>query len=429
MLRDKTKVQPPRGTQDLFEGDLKKIEFIISLVSRVARSYGFTKVDTPVLEHVDIFDLTSPINPDKCYIFKDKSGRDLTLRPDLNAPISRAVVNNLLSCPLPIKLFSTAKVFRYRHSAKREFRMWGLECFGAADPKADAEILRIAADVLEEIGLSRVEVEYSSLGVYRKCLNELVPERGHAQLLYDLRFEKAADQYEAMLSYGLPERDAGLLAEMLKQTDQDASFSMLREAASRFKSLKGEIEEIELFRGCLASCGLEESKFNLGNLHGTGFYSGLTYRLKLSGQELADGGRYDHFIEKLSGKRIPATGLGLGIERLIRLAESQGMRLGGTKEESGIYIITDERTSAIIRPVLKKLRSRGCPVETETLKQKRQQAIRYAKFKSYKYAVFITSEGELITLEILHLAENDHSARKEIKGPEKLYDALSNLLL
>jgi len=438
MSNDKTRVQPPRGTRDLFEEDLKKIEFVISVISRVARSYGFTRVDTPVLEHLDVFSLTSPVDLEKCYIFQDKSGRDLILRPDINTPLSRVVVNNFLSTPLPIKLFFVDKVFRYRHSSKREFRMLGLENFGVSGPQADAEIVKLTADILEEIGFSEYEVEYNNLQIYHKYLKESLTSHGlsidSSKLLYDLRFAKSLEGKLSLLSScGLSKGEIDLFAEMICQEKDSDSYSVLEKVASHSDVLGEELAATKEFRDSLAAYGLRGLRLNLGNLHGTGFYSGLAYRIRLDGisQEIADGGRYDNFVECLSGKQLPATGLGLGIERLIKLAESQNIRLAEKTGENGILIASDEQAMIAIIPLLKSLRSHGQPVEIDLSRQKRSHSIRYGRFKGYKYAVFIASHAvhsQALTLDIVRLTGEECSEKIKVENVKQLFASLKKIL-
>lgn len=437
-MKDKAKIQPPRGTRDLFEDDLKKIEFVISVVSRLARSYGFMRVDTPVLEHLDVFRLTSPVDIEKCYMFQDKSGRDLILRPDINAPLSRVVVNNFLSTPLPIKFFFVDKVFRYRHSSKREFRMLGLESFGVNGPQADAEIVKLTADILEEIGFNRYEVEYNNLQIYYKYLKEFLTSCGASidsfRLLHDLRFAQSLeDKLSLLSSCGLPKGKVDLFAEMICQDKNADSYSVFEKAASCSDALSEELEITKAFRDSLAAYGLRDLRLNLGNLHGTGFYSGLAYRVRLDGasREIADGGRYDNFVECLSAKQLPATGLGLGIERLIRMAESQNIRLAQKTGESGILIIGDEQAMIAINPLLKSLRRYGQPVEIDLLRQKRSHSIRYGRFKGYKYAVFATAEAvnlQALNLDIVHLTGEERSEKIKAENARQLFVSLEKIL-
>lgn len=434
------RVQPPKGTRDLFENDFSKIEFISSILFRRARSYGFGRIDIPVFEHLDVFNLTSPVNPEKCYIFSDKAGRDLILRPDINAPISRLVVNNFSSAQMPLRFFFSDKVFRYRNSARREFRMFGLETYGIAEPIADAEILRVVADIIEEVGFPGYEIEYSNLRIYDRFINEVATQYGLSinidELLYNLRLSSGPDKMAILLaSYGLPADVVKLLMSMLFCPSEDIeNYKVLKNIAHHSVALQEELDKTVAFREALTDYHLSKIRFNISNLHGSGFYSGFTYRVTPSGcdQEIADGGRYDTFTELLGGKSIPATGIGFGVERLIRFAESRGLNVSSTDSLPPILVIFKGREEAIkLRPMLKTARSSGLLIEEEIYKRKKDKTIRYAKSKGCRLAVFVSYTGgypEKIELEIFHLSGVSKTENIIIENAEMFSEFLTKRL-
>lgn len=432
-------MQPPKGTRDLFEADLAKIEFVQSRLFSVARSYGFSRVDTPVFEHLDIFDLTAAVNREKCYIFPDQAGRELILRPDINAPLSRLVVNNFSSAPLPIRLFFAGKVFRYRRSVRREFRMFGLETYGLAAPSADAEILRATADIIADLGFPGYEVEYSNLRIYHRFLAETAAVRklslNPTDLLHQLRVARERAAILAVLgSCGLPGDAVDTVVSLLLDAAGDAeSHDALSQAARRSAALQEELMQAIAFRRALADYGLHSVRFNSRNLHGAGFYSGLTYRVTPTGcsRELADGGRYDSFVERLGGRPMPATGLGLGLERLITLAEEQGLTIDAARTDRRMMVVCCSREVAVrLRPLLSTLRQSGRVVEEELCERKRRKTILYAQGRGYCQVVFISSTGltpAKFKLEIVPLAQRSERETIVTESAEQLLNVL-NLL-
>jgi len=435
MSKERNRVQPPRGTQDLFDDYLKKIERVTAVMTKVARSYGFCRVDTPVLEHLEVFTITDSARVEKCYTFKDKSGRDLVMRPDINAPLSRFVINNCLSEPVPIKLFFVDKVFRYRHSRKREFRMFGVESFGDASFDADAEGIRLVSEIVEELGLPEIMVEYANPQIYYKYLEELLlkrhlPVEDAPNLLRELRFAKTPEQkIFAMTARSLGQNEIDQLMLMLEQNTDTDSFSVLNAAAGNSDVLAQELVEIERFRDTLAACGLSRFGFNLGALHGAGFYSGVTYQLRFQGTDLevGDGGRYDNFVELLSGKKLPATGIGLGVERLIRFCDELGISIVNPK--SGVLVVTSDTVS--IRPVLKELRAAGAIIECVVPCDKRPVTVHYGRSKGYKFIVFLSTSTDgsgLFSLETVDVGANEKYTAVQKVNMSQLRDILSKVL-
>ncbi|MDO8658122.1 MAG: HisS family protein [Candidatus Levybacteria bacterium] len=400
-----TRIEPPkspRGTEDLFEPQLLKIEAVTGRLFKEARAWGFTRIDLPTFEHDEVFRRTAEFSEDTSYLFSDKSGRPLVLRPDINAPITRAVINNLSSAPSPIKLFFADKVFRYRHVSKREFRMFGLETYGVSSPLADAEVLRVAANVVEDLGFSGYEIEYGNLQIYYKFLQEIV---GRIQnppdsrtLFHKLRSAKDMSLATSILkdSNVTSEDSEKLLTMLFSSGKDDESFSILETLSRGSKAIEEELEKTKRFREALQEFDLNNTRLSLSNLHGNGFYSGFTYRLTPGGSPmpLVDGGRYDTMAESLGGNKTPATGLGLGIERLIYLAEQQNILIGESQSRKGVIIsFEQDQLRADLRPILQAARENGFILEEELVKRKPGQMRRYAANKGYQHAISVSEQN------------------------------------
>lgn len=427
----------PRGTEDLFEPQLLKIEAVTSRLFKEARAWGFTRIDLPTFEHDEVFRRTAEFSEDTSYLFSDKSGRPLVLRPDINAPITRAVINNLSSTPAPIKLFFADKVFRYRHASKREFRMFGLETYGVSSPLADAEVLRIAANVVEDLGFPGYEIEYGNLQIYYKFLQEIV---GKIQNPPDSRtlFHKLRSAKDVSLAAGIlkdsnvPSEDSEKLLIMLFSSGKDdESFSILTALSRDSKAIEEELGKTKRFKEALQEFGLDNTRLSIGNLHGTGFYSGFTYRLTpgKSPMPLVDGGRYDTMAESLGGNQTPATGLGLGIERLIYLAEQQNIPIGESQAKKGVIIsFEQDQLRSDLRPILQAARENGFILEEELVKRKPGQVRRYGANKGYQHAVFISEQnvdGKNVYQAKVHFLEQGNKEQVFIMESK---DSLMNLL-
>lgn len=394
--------RPPQGTGDLFEPQLLKIEAVTDRLFKAARAWGFTRIDLPTFEHDEVFRRTAEFSEDTSYLFSDKSGRPVVLRPDINAPITRAVINNLASAPAPVKLFFADKVFRYRHASRREFRMFGLETYGISSPLADAEILRVAADAVEDTGFPGYEIEYGNLQIYYKFLQEAIGKVQNAPdprtLLYQLR--SASDMSSAvniLEDSNIPHDNSEKLLIMLSSSGKDdESFDVLSTLSHHSKALESELEKTIDFKKALKEYNLDNSRFSLSNLHGTGFYSGFTYRLTPGGSSipLADGGRYDTMAENLGGNPTSSTGLGLGIERFIDLAEQQNLTIIDSQSRRGVIIAFEQdQLRSDLRPVLRNARKNNLTLEEELIKRKPGRTRSYGATKGYRHAIFVSEQN------------------------------------
>lgn len=427
----------PRGTEDLFEPQLLKIEVVTDRLFRTARAWGFTRIDLPTFEYDEVFRRTAEFSEDTSYLFTDKSGRSLVLRPDINAPITRAVINNLSSAPTPIKLFFADKVFRYRHASRREFRMFGLETYGVSSPLADAEVLRVAADVVEETGFPGYEIEYGNLQVYYKFLQEII---GRIQnppdsrtLLYQLRSVNDRSSAVNMLrDSNVPGDDSEKMLTMLFSSGKnDESFDILATLSRDSQAIEEELESTKKFKEALQEYGLDNTRFSLRSLHGTGFYSGFTYRLTPEGSSmpLTDGGRYDTMAKSLGGNDTPAAGLGLGVERLIDLAEQQNIAIIDSQTRRGVIVVFEQgQLRSDLKSILKIARENGLILQEELVKRKPGQTRRYGASKGYQHAIFISEQnvdGRKVYQTKVHSLEKDGKEQTFVLESK---DSVMNLL-
>ena len=178
-------MQPVRGTHDLLPDEYRRFAHVIDAARDVARLYGYREMATPIFEFTELFARgigeTTDVVSKEMYTFQDRGGESLTLRPEYTAGICRAFVSNgELAQQLPLKLFAAGPMFRYERPQKgrqRQFHQIDLEVLGAPEPGADIEVISVAADILERLGiLDRCVLKLNSLGdpesrtVYRKEL-------------------------------------------------------------------------------------------------------------------------------------------------------------------------------------------------------------------------------------------------------------------
>ncbi|PKM86961.1 MAG: histidine--tRNA ligase, partial [Firmicutes bacterium HGW-Firmicutes-12] len=162
----------PRGTNDFLPGQIKKWQKLESLLQHISLLYGFDEIRTPIFEHTELFlrsvGETTDIVEKEMYTFQDRGERSLTLRPEGTAPTVRAFVENkLFAEALPSKLYYLGPMFRYdrpQAGRYRQFHQYGVEVIGSADPGIDAEVIAMAVDIFNRLGLKGLAVELNSVG-------------------------------------------------------------------------------------------------------------------------------------------------------------------------------------------------------------------------------------------------------------------------
>lgn len=313
------KIQPVRGTHDLIGDDARTHLAIAESARNVAERYGFAPIATPIFEFTEVFQRTlgdtSDIVTKEMYTFDDRGGDSLTLRPEGTAGIARAFISAGLQNELPLKCFYHGPMFRHERPQKgrqRQFHQFGVELIGVAEPAADVEVIAMAADVLDSLGiLPDTKLELNTLGDARS------KEQYRAALVE--YFSDVADQLSEE-SKGRLERNPLRILDSKDRGDRalvaDAPVFddyMTEEAAAFFAALQDGLDTV----------GVAYTR-NPHIVRGLDYYSHTAFEfttqtLGAQGAVLA-GGRYDGLIETMGGPKTPGVGWGAGVERLAMMA-------------------------------------------------------------------------------------------------------------
>src|SRR6476661_9263153 len=166
-------LQPARGTHDLIGAEFRRHHLVIETARRIATLYGFEEWATPIFEDTRVFSRglgdTSDVVSKEMYVFEDRGGESVTLRPENTAGVCRALVTNgLTQSNLPRKVFYAGPMFRYERPQKgryRQFHQIGIELLGVATPQADIEVIALGQRILGALGIAeRVVLELNTLG-------------------------------------------------------------------------------------------------------------------------------------------------------------------------------------------------------------------------------------------------------------------------
>ncbi len=348
------KVQPVRGTHDLLPEDARRHRHVAETAHLIAGRYGFEGVATPIFEFVDVFARTvgetSDIVSKEMYVFTDRGGETLALRPEGTAGVVRALISNGLTQSLPFKAFYYGPMFRYERPQKgrqRQFHQIGVELIGPATPLADVEVITAGADILEALGLlDRVLLHINTLGdadsrtAYRAALvdyfsahKDKLSEDSLARLEKNpLRILDSKDEGDRALVATAP-----LFGDYLTPAAQaffKAVTDGLTAAGIAFK------HDPHLVRGLDYYC---HTAFEF-----------VTTDLGAQGTVLA-GGRYDGLVEQMGGPSTPGVGWAAGVERLAMLAVEPPAKprplalvvLGEAAEQAAIPLARNMRRAGI----------------------------------------------------------------------------------
>lgn len=370
-----------RGVKDIYYADSALWTSIIAAACSVLKTHNYSLIITPTIEGISLFSRgigeASDMVMKEMYDFYDKKGRHIALRPEGTASVVRAYIEN--SLPERSDLFYVGQMFRYERPQAgryREFYQIGAESFGDATPYKDADTIKTAAEIIRATGIKGAELN----------INCLAAEPG-----YDEKLKSFLDSIKLSLCEDCvkkleraPMRVLDCKKEPCRKNVENAPLvtsHLTREAAAHYAKVKELLE--------IAGVNYKESP---SMVRGLDYYTGVVFEFitdKLGPQQNAilAGGRYDNLVEELGGKKTPATGFALGIERMAEVLKASG----AVSAEEGIkaFIVCDKQYMTDGYKLLCHLREMGisCAMNFEGKSFKSQ--FREAESKRAAYAVVI----------------------------------------
>lgn len=316
------KLQPVRGTRDLFGEEIKNFNHILSTARKHSEFFNFEELQTPIFEFSEIFERNlgeaSDIIAKEVYKFKDRSDNFLTLRPEFTAGVVRALIaNGELLQILPRKFFSFGPIFRYDRPQKgrqRQFHQINFEVFGDDSYFMDLEMILLANAILKDLNIiEHLKLEINSLGCsltkikYQEALTSYFQKyKNDLSLDSQMRLEKNPLRI-------LDSKDSGDI-ELLSNAPLISDFYEVN-AQSRFENIINLLEKFSI-----------KYQINQRLVRGLDYYTSTVFEFTMfhegAQNAVLAGGRYDDLVEKMSTKQVKAIGFAGGIERLMLLTKN-----------------------------------------------------------------------------------------------------------
>ncbi|AFY71166.1 histidyl-tRNA synthetase [Thalassoporum mexicanum PCC 7367] len=359
------KFQAPRGTRDIWAPEVTYWQKFETTARQILGRAVYREIRTPAFEFTELFARgigeATDIVGKEMYSFTDKKGRSLTLRPEGTAGVVRAYIENRLFAQGNIqRLWYIGSMFRYENpqaGRQRQFHQLGVEVLGSDDPRADVEVIAIAADLLRELGLSDLVVDLNSVG----------------------NSEDRQNYRDALVEYFTP---------FINELDQDSRdrldrnpLRILDSKVPRTQEIATEAPSILDYLGAASQKHFDSVQTLLNDLgiaykinprlvRGLDYYTHTAFEIQsadLGAQSaVCGGGRYDRLVAELGGPDTPAVGWALGIERLTILL--QQIATSGTNNLNAIdfYLVSrgDQAEPEAVK-IAQKLRHAGFSVEID----------------------------------------------------------------
>lgn len=400
----------PRGTKDILPDTVGDWNYVEGEIRELCRRFGYSEIRTPIFEHTELFQRGIGEGTDvvdkEMYTFTDRGERSITLRPENTASAVRAYLQNKLYAQSNlVKLFYIGSMFRYdrpQAGRMREFHQFGVEALGEANPAVDAEVILLAMNLLEGLGLKDLELSINSVGC-PKCRSK------YRNMLQDFFRDKLEDLCEDCRSRF--ERSPLRILDCKKDSDKpymaDApkiTDCLCEECADHFAKLK------EL----LTSAGISFTH-DPRLVRGLDYYTKTAFEIKyppLGAQSaVAGGGRYDGLIEEMGGNPTPAVGFATGLERLLLALESQNLLPEKNRSVDAYVVALGETAQAEGFKLLNSLRQQGLSAAMDFAGRSMKAQMKQANKLGAKYSV-ILGEDEIAEGVVMLRSMEDSSQAK-----------------
>ena len=385
----KSPIRSVKGTQDILPDQSTRWQDLELTIQKIMDCYGYKEIRTPAFEHSEVFSQgvgeETDIVSKEMYSWTDQGGDNLTLKPELTAPVARSFIQHNLGVQNSInKLYYIDALFRRERPQKgryRQFHQFGIEVFGSENPETDVEVIALAMHVFHKLGLKELTLQLNSIGSpecrnnYRNAIkNFLAPH-------FDQLSQTSQDRYNnnplRILDTKSPDEK-----EILKDAPNISNYWTIDDK-NHFDEVCNLLKHIKI-----------DYQLSPSLVRGLDYYTRTTFEItsnELGAQNaICGGGRYDGLVEKLGGKPTPGIGFAAGIERLL-LASSSDNKLRNIQ----IYIVgigNDVRSTMI--KLAEELRSNDIRTSFDYLRRSIKAQMREANKLGAQYVIII-GEDEL----------------------------------
>lgn len=386
-------IQRLKGFQDILPEDQPYWEYFMDTAANLARRYGFSRVDVPIIEENSLFERGVGTASDffvkkEMYSIEESDGDLITLRPEFTAGLVRAYVQNgMQNWTQPVKLFTFGPIFRRERPQAGRFRQhnqFDCEILGETDPVADLEVMLVAINLYREMGYKDLNFQLNSVGcpvckpVFIEALTAYMQE--HLDKLSEIDRERLQRNPQRILD----SKDPGI-DELLTRAPRPIDY-LCEDCGSHFADLRVLLERVG-----------ESYTINHRLVRGIDYYTKTAFEVwdqRIGAQSaLMGGGRYDGLAEAIGGPSTPGVGFGMGIERAVLGLKAEGI-VPPTLTEPHIFVAHfGGKTKIAAVEIASKLRGDGLGVRMAFARDRR--SLKSQMRESNKYPIqFVLIVGE-----------------------------------
>jgi ATP phosphoribosyltransferase regulatory subunit len=334
--------------------------------------WSYEEITTPSIDYYALFERgMGQDEAQRAFRFMDTDGRLLALRPDVTSSVARAAATLFAARARPLRLCYAAPVFRQQTQSHAEYRResvhLGCEFIGPGGRLADMEMLAIAVEVLERLGLENDYcITLNSAEVFNGVAAGLsLDANGRAQMHHLIDIRDTAELQSFLASHSIPLEDRAAFSELTQLSGKREILDQSRRIITNARSVAA-LDAIEWMWGVVEALDLTERfEIDLGDVSGLDYYTGLTFKIYLSGAgaRVGSGGRYDDLTANF-GRREPAVGFVLDLDALTDVLARKGSAQDGRSNPKASHIEAEEADALFLEA--RRRRARGEQIKAST---------------------------------------------------------------
>lgn len=437
----KLSTQPYKGARDFYPEDKRIQKYMFSTMRKVVERYGYEEYDAPVLEPIELYlaKTGEEIVHEQTYVFEDRGGRTVTIRPEMTPTVSRMVAAKRQELAYPLRWYSIPNLWRYERPQRgrlREHWQLNVDVFGLDNMTAEAEMIQIVDGIMKEFGATH------DMYTIRLNSRKLMDFIMHGYLgLNETQAHTIAKLIDRMHKM-TPEAFAAETDAIFTPTQRDEGASNKLLGLLKIKQIHHlpeairnhqSINELKQLMEVLRESRITNAVFDITLMRGFDYYTDIVFEVfdthPDNNRSLFGGGRYDGLVGLFGVEPVPTVGFGMGDVSLQNFLETHDL-LPKLRSETDVYVVLIGDVYAQAQKVVAELRAMGANVAVDTTGRKMDKQIKTAVKKDIHYAMFIgekeLKDEQYVVRNLKTGSEERHSASrivsivKDWRGDEDL---------
>ncbi len=416
--------QPYKGTRDFYPEDMRLQKYIFGVMRTVAEKFGYEEYGASILEPIELYKAKSgaEIVSEQTYLFTDRGGREVAIRPEMTPTVSRMVAGKRQELGYPLRWFSIPNLLRYERPQRgrlREHWQLNVDVFGVAGIEADYEIISVSDAIMQAYGAGR-EMYVIKLNS-RKLMDKIFADYLGLNAEQAVKVAKIIDHMHKVAPEVFDKEVNEVLSDEQRQSGVSGRLGGILEVNNLDQlpeDLKAHesVAELRKLMQMMGDSGITNGVFDISVMRGFDYYTDIVFEVMDTDPEnnrsMFGGGRYDGLVGLFGVEPVPTVGFGMGDVTIANFIETHSLK-PNLKTETDIYVILVGDVYSQAQNVVTELRNRGLNVAVDMSGRKPGDQIKNATKKNIEHVLFI---GEK------ELSENRFNLKNIVSGQEDNLD-------